>query len=179
MNIFLFSPLKTLCFLTGFLFFSTSSFGQKYASVVELFCNTGNADALITIDEFNIQSSVSDLEEDNHVYIQHNVSPNELGWVDQYVLPASDLRFNAYSNAGIVSAPTSVSKNGEVSLASPWYNSDPLEKEIYYGGAKAMAVHFDSYNSANSTVTMRYTISTKYTTTPKTVHLFLLEDDIT
>ncbi len=162
-------------------FFATGVlFAQKNVSVVEVFCNTGDANALQSIPAINAQATIADTSDENHIFIQHHINQTYSNWTDQYAIQASTDRYNSYTNLNIVNSLASIATNGAASTATPWYNCAPIEKDIYSSGAKKVSLQFDSYNSATSTVSVRFVLASKYQSTDtKSIYVYMLESGLT
>ena len=161
------------------LLISNLSFAQREVSVIELFCNTGDYDARTVIPSFHDQTVIADTNDLNHIYIQHNVNQVYSNWNDQYATSVNTNRYNQYLGLGIVDSLSGIATNGAASIASPWYNCNPVEKEIYSSGAKKVSILFESYDAATSKVTVRFVLAKKYTTADlKSIHVFMLESGL-
>ncbi|GEM_PF-2047181 len=161
------------------LLISNSFFAQREVSVIELFCNTGDYDARTVIPSFHEQTVLADTNDQNHIYIQHNVNHSYSNWTDQYATTSNTNRYNQYLGLGIVDSLSGIATNGSASIASPWYNCTPVEKEIYSSGAKKVSLLFESYDAATSKVTVRFVLARKYTIADlKSLHVFMLESGL-
>ena len=158
---------------------SSALFAQRKVSVVELFTNTGDYDARLGIPALHDQAVIADTNDENHIFIQHNVTQTYSNWTDQYANANSTARYNEYVNFGIVDSLSSIATNGVLSVASPWYNCNPVERDVYDTGAKKVSLLFESYNQANSTVAIRFVLGKKYTTSEqKKIYIFMLESGL-
>jgi hypothetical protein len=162
-----------------FLLFSNSLLAQRKVSVVELFCNTGDYDARLAIPSLNDQAIIADTNDENHIFIQHHVNHSYPSWTDQYANGNSTNRYNQYLGLGIVDSISGISVNGVSSVATPWHNCNPIEKEIYSSGAKKVSLLFESYDAVTSKVTVRFVLARKYTEEQmKFIHVFMLESGL-
>lgn len=161
------------------LLFSSTLFAQRNVSVVELFCNTGDYDARFAIPSLHDQAVIADTNDENHIFIQHNVSHTYSTWTDQYANTNSTNRYNQYLGLGIIDSISGIATNGVSSVASPWYTCNPVEKEIYSTGAKKVTLLFESYDAASKKVTVRFVLARKYTVAEtKSIHVFMLESGL-